>query len=246
MNLIQYWKEKNKQDFDVFVKTNTSVSQIQALTELKKDAVELTTDEYGRKGMKDKENQVFGGYGNHDFPTEIKQERPNNTTSQSEKIVYGSLITSTKCYNCIHFPLCFAQKGGANLELASENGCCYYQSKLPEDSVVLSREEYEMLKSLYDTQKGAIMTSSIGDLPLTVEGLRKAVDEITRLNRVETELQELNAKYYNEAKDLRRELKQTRKDTAKAILNVLYFNLQNSVMGRIQEIAKNYGVEVEE
>ena len=25
--------------------------------------------------------------------------------------------------------------------------------KLPEDSVVLSREEYEMLKSLYDTQK---------------------------------------------------------------------------------------------
>ena len=107
--------------------------------------------------MKDKENQVFGGYGNHDFPTEIKQERPNNTTSQSEKIVYGSLITSTKCYNCIHFPLCFAQKGGANLELASENDCCYYQSKLPEDSVVLSREEYEKVdkeiinKSTYDT-----------------------------------------------------------------------------------------------
>ena len=48
MNLIQYWKEKNKQDFDAFVKTNTSVSQIQALTELKKDAVELTTDEFGR------------------------------------------------------------------------------------------------------------------------------------------------------------------------------------------------------
>ena len=63
---------------------------------------------------------------------------------QSEKIVYGSLITSTKCYNCIHFPLCFAQKGGANLELASD--CCYYQSKLPEDSVVLSREEICELK----------------------------------------------------------------------------------------------------
>ena len=93
--------------------------------------------------------------------------------------------------------------------------------KLPEDSVVLSREEYEMLKSLYDTQKGAIMTSSIGDLPLTVEGLRKAVDEITRLNRVETELQELNAKYYNEAKDLRRELKQTRKETAKKIISAM-------------------------
>lgn len=62
---------------------------------------------------------------------------------QSEKIIYGSLITSTKCYNCIHFPLCFAQKSGVNLGLASENDCCYYQSKLSEDSVVLSREEYE-------------------------------------------------------------------------------------------------------
>ena len=84
--------------------------------------------------------------------------------------------------------------------------------KVDKDSVVLTRVDYEMLKSLYDTQKGAIMISSIGDLPLTVEGLRKAVDEITRLNRVETELQELNAKYYNEAKDLRRELKQMRKE----------------------------------
>ena len=43
-----------------------------------------------------------------------------------------------------------------------------------------------------------------------------------------------------------REVKKAHKDTAKAILNVLYFNLQNGVMGRIQEIAKNYGVEVEE
>ena len=56
-----------------------------------------------------------------------------------------------------------------------------------------------------------------------------------------------------------REVEEARKDTAKAILNVLYFNLQSSVkgnlaksnlyynvMGRIQEIAKNYGVEIEE
>lgn len=84
--------------------------------------------------------------------------------------------------------------------------------KIPEDSVVLSREEYEKLKSLYDTQKGAIMTSKIGDLPLTVAGLRKAVDEITRLNTIEAELQELNIKYYNEAKDLRRQLADTEAD----------------------------------
>ena len=141
--------------------------------------------------------------------------------------------------------------------------------KIQDGTVVLSREEYEMLKSLYDTQKGAIMTSSIGDLPLTVEGLRKAVDEITRLNRVETELQELNAKYYNEAKDLRRELKQTRKETAKEIfqkvvnicrkeedfqdgtvntqLEPLYFGIMNGcafIRGEVKELAEQYGVEV--
>ena len=214
MNLIQYWKEENKQDFDAFVKTNTSVSQIQALTELKKDAVELTTDEFGQVEVVEIDA----------IDNLIRTIEEGNPIVENNKTITDQLDKS---------------------EVASVLYGNNYR-KLPEDSVVLSREEYEMLKSLYDTQKGAIMTSSIGDLPLTVEGLRKAVDEITRLNRVETELQELNAKYYNEAKDLRRELKQTRKDTAKAILNVLYFNLQNGVMGRIQEIAKNYGVEVEE
>lgn len=106
--------------------------------------------------------------------------------------------------------------------------------KIDKDSVVMSREEYEMLKSLYDTQKGAIMTSSIGDLPLTVEGLRKAVDEITRLNRVETELQELNAKYYNEAKDLRRELKQTCKETAEKIFEGDIVKSPNGTQGFIE------------
>ena len=56
-----------------------------------------------------------------------------------------------------------------------------------------------------------------------------------------------------------REVEKARKDTAKAILNVLYFNLQNTIKGhiansndyynvmvKIQEIAKNYGVEIEE
>ena len=39
-------------------------------------------------------------------------------------------------------------------------------------------------------------------------GLQKQNAEIERLGKVETELQELNAKYYNKAKDLRRENKQ--------------------------------------
>lgn len=82
------------------------------------------------------------------------------------------------------------------------------------------------------------MTSSIGDLPLTVEGLRKAVDEITRLNKVETELQELNAKYYNEAKDSRRKLKEASKETAEKILNELYCTPKEQVESKIKELAR--------
>ena len=63
-----------------------------------------------------------------------------------DEVNYGSLITTTKCYKCIHFPLCIEQNGGVNLGFASENDCCYYQPKLPEDSVVISKEEYEKLK----------------------------------------------------------------------------------------------------
>ena len=50
-----------------------------------------------------------------------------------------------KCANCIHFPLCMAQKGGMNLQLASVNDCLYYQPQLPEGSVVLSRDELEQM-----------------------------------------------------------------------------------------------------
>ena len=50
-----------------------------------------------------------------------------------------------------------------------------------------------------------------------VEELRKAVDEIARLNNVEAELQELNIKYYNEAKDLRRELAKTESENEKRL-----------------------------
>lgn len=125
-----------------------------------------------------------------------------------------------------------------------------------EDSVVLSREEYEKLRSLYDCEQGSYMTSNIGDLPLTVEGLRKAVDEITRLNKVETELQELNAKYYNEAKDSRRELKQASKETAEKILfkfesAFAYYDNEDmfskkAIFECLEEIVKSLGVEIKE
>ena len=130
----------------------------------------------------------------------------------------------------------------------------YIRSYL-QDSVVLSREEYEKLRSLYDCEQGSYMTSNIGDLPLTVEGLRKAVDEITRLNRVEAELQELNIKYYNEAKDLRRELKQARKETAEKVFKMLISKLEPNqfLSGKriimevdVENLAKQFGLEIKE
>lgn len=77
---------------------------------------------------------------------------------------------------------------------------------ITENLVVLSREEYD---KLLDANFG-VMTSPIGDLEINPKGMHKAVDEIVRLNRVESELQDLNAKYYNEAKDLRRKMAKIR------------------------------------
>ena len=75
--------------------------------------------------------------------------------------------------------------------------------KPPENAVVLtSGDKVDM----FDSEASGFMTSPIGDLPLNIGGMRKAVDEIARLLIVQAELQDLNAKYYNEAKDLRRKL----------------------------------------
>ena len=190
---------------------------------------------------------------------------------QIEEMAVIGCVRNPQAHTAEECAKCDFKQGQCNAYRHAEKLYNAGYRKVDKDSVVLSREEYEMLKSLYDTQKGAIMTSSIGDLPLTIGGLRKAVDEITRLNRVETELQELNAKYYNEAKDLRRELKQARKETAKEIfqkvvnicrkeedfqdgtvntqLEPLYFGIMNGcafIRGKVKELAKQYGVEVEE
>lgn len=59
-----------------------------------------------------------------------------------DEVNYGSLITTTKCYKCIHFPLCIEQKDGVNLGLSSKNDCAYFQPKLSNDAVVLTQEEW--------------------------------------------------------------------------------------------------------
>ena len=155
---------------------------------------------------------------------------------QSEKIVYGSLITSTKCYNCIHFPLCFEQKGAANLELASENDCCYYQSKLPKDSVVLSREEYEMLANKYKNLE--IKYSNLCDN----YRLCKYANEILKQNIIITR-KEIAEKFYDKVNE-----------------NICVFQLENKnreftdgyaqaiadICGRLDQVAKQFGVEIKE
>lgn len=51
-------------------------------------------------------------------------------------------IEQIKCCSCIHFPLCLAQKGGVNLQLASENNCCYYQTPPSKTTI----NEYEIMR----------------------------------------------------------------------------------------------------
>ena len=147
---------------------------------------------------------------------------------QIEKIVYGSLITSTKCYNCIHFPLCFAQKGGANLERASENDCYYYQSKLSEDSVVLSREEYEKLKQYEEkVENGACFTQKEW-LELCDEEYKRETENLSKVRQLE------------------------RKETAREILNELidssnkitFFDCRMAL--GLDKLAKQFGLEIKE
>lgn len=125
-----------------------------------------------------------------------------------------------KCANCIHFPLCMAQKGGMNLQLASENDCWYYQPQLPEGAVVLSKEEWAGLQ-------GKAWASTFKDAEIL---------------------------------QLKEELIQVRKETVEKILKEILFvkgikgwqeNKQlvefgNKIVDKIEELAKQFGVEVEE
>ena len=87
--------------------------------------------------MKDKEKQIFDKYGNYNFPTEIKQEGLNSATSQIEemcidlsKTIYMSSFGVDR-KDCNYIARQIIEQG---------------YRKLPEDSVVLSREELEKLK----------------------------------------------------------------------------------------------------
>ena len=57
----------------------------------------------------------------------------------------NNIIKETKCFNCIHAPICFAQKGGVGLQLASGMGCPYYQAKIADDEAVIKKSEYVII-----------------------------------------------------------------------------------------------------
>ena len=73
---------------------------------------------------------------------------------------------------------------------------------------------YRHAKALYDTGYREVPKNAV---ILTLEEREKEMKEIARLNRVETELQELNIKYYNEAKNLRREVAELKAENEKRL-----------------------------
>ena len=96
--------------------------------------------------------------------------------------------------------------------------------KLPEDSVVLSREEYEMLKSLYDTQKAF------------KEGYEKARKETAKV-------------IFQKVINICRKEEDFQDGTVNTQLEPLYFGIMNGcafIRGEVKELAEQYGVEVEE
>lgn len=79
---------------------------------------------------------------------------------------------------------------------------------------------------------------------LTEERNKIICDRIEQLESVQVELQELNAKYYNEAKDLRRELKRVRKETAEKLLDKVDNESNGQTKAITDLLRKEYGVEV--
>lgn len=78
---------------------------------------------------------------------------------------------------------------------------------------------YEVMKKRLAELEDKIEQKTLKEIPenavvLTEERNKIICDRFAQLEKVQAELQELNAKYYNEAKDLRRELKRVRKETA--------------------------------
>lgn len=142
----------------------------------------------------------------------------------TDKPVYGSLITASKCYGCIHFPLCMAQKGGVNLGLASENDCMYFQPKLPENAVILTKEEYS--DYLIFQRNHEFIREKAKNLQEDNERLYKNIGKFKDIVRKQT------------ARDFVKDLLQE--------LDLVGYDKSDFCVTAVKLVAKQYGVEVEE
>lgn len=94
--------------------------------------------------MKDKEKQIFDKYGNYDFPTNIKQECPNNATSQIEEI---KQIINERCEAELEQVHASSMGGKVIKTVDTKLIAKDIYEYLTKDSVVLSMEEYNDLKA---------------------------------------------------------------------------------------------------
>ena len=100
--------------------------------------------------------------------------------------------------------------------------------------------DYKQAEALYDAGYRKVAD---GAVILTPEERDEEMKEIARLNRVEIELQELNIKYYNEAKDLRRKVAELKAENERlkeviADQNELCWNCKKSVKEFAEKLRK--------
>ena len=155
----------------------------------------------------------------------------------------NNIIKETKCFNCIHAPICFAQKGGVNLQLASGMGCYYYQAKLADDEIVIKKSEYKELKK-YRTDW---LNSEKMHLQAELEDTEFELGCSNRLFQ----------KVCEEKKELEKRLEQAKQETAREIFyklkeTLIINNEENTewfdydfTLETINELANKYGVELE-
>ena len=84
----------------------------------------------------------------------------------------------------------------------------------PAGQHLYGEQRQEIAEALYNAGDRVVPENAV---ILTPEERDEEMKEIARLNRVETELQELYIKYYNEAKDLRREVAELKAENEKRL-----------------------------
>lgn len=162
------------------------------------------------------------------------------------------------CYNCIHEDICQLRTYSYCEEKVKEKGCKHYQPKIDKDKVVLYREEFLNLtpkrkKILANRvyEDSTLMTWTKTDL---IEHIR--ILEQNWIGSLETiDIQ---------AKNCEMLLKQASKETAekfasdlknsaeiKALLEMsimpkLFKTIYNEIVKRIDELAKQFGVDIKE